>query len=83
MRGAALLVKLWVCGSDCAGFAMCAAWFGLTFGLHIPKSGQIRGLVARIEVTGTRILNAEARIPLADVNFGVAGARMLLAGARI
>ena len=31
--GAALLAKLWVCGSACAGFGKCAAWVGLTFGL--------------------------------------------------
>ena len=32
--GAALLAKLWVCVSACAGFGKCAAWVGLTFGLN-------------------------------------------------
>ena len=94
---AALLAKLWFCGRDCAGFGKCAAWVDLTVGLHMPKSGQIRGLVERIEVAGARILNAEARILLADApflhaearilladaSFEVAEARILLAGARI
>ena len=86
---------------DCAvggvAFGKCAAWVGLTVGKDIPKSDQIRGLVARIEVAGARILNAEARILLTDApflhaearillaeaSFEVAEARILLAGARI
>lgn len=56
---------------DCAvggvAFGKCAAWVGLTFRLDMPKSAQIRGLVARIEVTGATILNAEARILLVEV----------------
>ena len=95
--GAALLAKLGLCGWDCAGFGKCAAWVGLTVGLDMPKSAQIRGLVGRIEVAGARILKAEARILLTDAPFlhavtkillteariEVAGARILLAGARI
>ena len=91
------MAKLWFCGSACAGFGKCAAWVGFTFGLDVPKSAQIRGLVERIEVAGAGILNAEARILhsdayflyagarilLADASFKVAGARILLAGARI
>lgn len=63
----------------------------------MTKSRQIRGLVSRIEFVGARILNAEARILLADAyflhaftriprtdaSFEVAEARILLAGARI
>lgn len=64
--GAALLAKLWSCGSECAGFAMCAARVGLTFGLDMPQIVQIRSYMERIEVAGARILNAEARILLAE-----------------
>lgn len=60
--GAALMAKLWSCGWNCAGFAMCAAWVGLTFGLDMSKSAQIRGLVGEIEVTGVRILLSEVRV---------------------
>jgi len=95
--GAALLAKALDCVVGGVAFGKCAAWVGLTVGLDMPKSGQIRGLVARIEVAGARILNAEARILLADApflltearihrtdaSFEVAGARILLAGARI
>jgi hypothetical protein len=48
------MAKLWSCGWNCAGFAMCAGWVGLTFGLDMSKSAQIRGLVGEIEVTGVR-----------------------------
>jgi hypothetical protein len=65
-EGAALLAKLWSCGCNCVGFGRCAAWVGLTIGLDTSKSDQIRGLVWRIEVAGASILNAEARILLAD-----------------
>lgn len=41
---------------------MCAAWVGLTFGLDMSKSAQIRGLVGEIEVTGVRILLSEVRV---------------------
>ena len=54
------------CAVGCVAFGKCAAWVGLTVGLDMTKSAQIRGLVARIEVTGAGILNADARILLAE-----------------
>ncbi len=58
---------------DCAvggvAFGKCAAWVGLTVGLDMSKSAQIRGLVGRIEVAGARILSMEARILLTDAPF--------------
>ena len=41
--GAALLAKLWSCGRDCAGFGMCAAWSGLTLGLHMSHTASFFG----------------------------------------
>lgn len=91
------MAKALDCAVGCVAFGKCAAWVGLTFGLDMPKSAQIRGLVASFEVAGARILNTEARILLADApflrvvarilrtdaSFEVAEARILLAGARI
>jgi hypothetical protein len=76
------LAKALDCAVAGAAFGKCAAWVGLTFGLDVPKSGQIRGL-GRIEVAGARILNAEASILLADAPFLFAVTRILLAEARI
>ncbi len=71
------MAKALDCAAGCVAFGKCAAWVGLTFGLDMPKSAQIRRLVARIEVTGARILNAEARILLADAPFLLAEAPIL------
>ena len=65
---------------------MCGLWQVCCLGrphcrVRYAKSGQIRGLVGRIEVAGARILNAEARILLADAPFLHAEARILLADA--
>jgi hypothetical protein len=69
VRGAALLAKALNCAVGGVAFGKCAAWVCLTVGLYMPKSGQIQGLVGRIEVTDARILNAEARILLANAPF--------------
>lgn len=82
VRGAALLAKAMDCAAGCAAFGKCAVWVGLTFGLDMPKSAQIRRLVRRIEDAGARILNEEARILFADAPFLHAEARILLTGAR-
>ena len=69
------------CAVGCVAFGKCAARVGLTVGLDMPKSAQIRRLVARIEVAGARILNAEARILLTDASFLRAVTGILLAEA--
>ncbi|NOS55702.1 MAG: hypothetical protein HOP37_05525 [Cyclobacteriaceae bacterium] len=54
------MAKAWDFSVGGVAFGKCAAWVGLTGGLDMPKSAQIRGVVARIEVADARILNADA-----------------------
>ena len=54
------MAKALDCAVGCVAFGKCAARVGLAVGLDMPKSAQIRGLVARIEVVGARILSSEA-----------------------
>ena len=60
--GAALLAKLGFCGWTGPGFGKCADWGGLTSGLDMLKSTEIRGRGGRIKIAGAKILLVEAPI---------------------
>jgi hypothetical protein len=87
--GAALLAKLWSCGSTCAGFGKCAAWVGLSFGLNMSPVRYFNFLPVGISLIcgnfnsqNVLILSTDAPTYFAGAGFNFVDALIYLMGVK-